>query len=293
MNAEPSSPFLETVIRYATRLICLGAVAWSGLMVVDVAGSFRSLWRSGGEGAGNAVAFSSIPDQWLPSDGYWSFANTDLSVQTIGCDDVELERRLENLLAMEGSETVSKPDASHLVALAKSNGATRQACPAGWLWEFAQAGIRVRLVTTDSNQPCIVVAAVAIRDAEQWQLTMFKPQPPLSDHLLPLPAEARTICARRNDANALQMELIDTSQTAEQLLARWRSAGWDIRHTPWGDDQSFSYLCVRGDQVVYTWSNTAAGSRTIMFSSSPHHPSHNTLANGHRLQTTSIRQEIN
>lgn len=268
MDARRSHSFFSTLIRCTTRLICIGALAWLGLIVADASGSLNSLIGFKNISVGGSTAAVSIPDVLMPSDGYWSFTDSDLSIQKIYCDDAALQIQMDNMLIVQDSSAVSSLDASHLVALAKSNGAFRSDCPAGSIWISDYSNLRLRLVTTNSDRPCLVAAAFAIREDQQWQLTMLKPQWHESDHLLPLPADARTICTRRNEAGQLQLELVSTAQSSERLLTQWGSDGWDIRHTSWGSADSFSYLCARGDEVVYAWSNSAAGSRTIMLTAS-------------------------
>jgi hypothetical protein len=50
------------------------------------------------------------------------------------------------------------------------------------------------------------------------------------------------------------MELITLDATGSDLLASWKAAGWEIRHSGFADSAEFSYLCARGDEVVYAWS---------------------------------------
>ena len=288
MNTNRSNSFSSTLIRCTTRLICVGAVAWFGLIVAHATGAMNSLFDSNSADAGPSTIATSIPEMLMPSSGYWSFTDTALSIRKIDCDDAALESQLEKLLAVDNASAAAGRDASHLVAIAQSNGATRSDCPAGVCWTFDHSNLRLRLVTSDSDNPALIAAAVAIRAAGQWQLTMLQPRQQRSDHLLPLPADASTICTRRTESGQLQMELVSTTGSSEHLLSQWEAGGWEIRQTPWGTADSFSYVCARGDLVVYAWSDSTADSRTIMLTASA-----GVVASGHRSLFNSNRQENN
>ena len=271
INPTKKQTLFELVIDCASRLICVAALAWFGLLVTNAIGSMKR--ADTGVASENQTAVN-VPRLLMPAAGHWSFADTELSIEQTWCSQQELTQRLENLYAIDDSPGGSGRDASELVALAKLNGATRTNCKAGWAWTFEDSQLQLCLVTTNSKTPQLKAAAFAMRGNERWQLTILKPQPPLDDHLLPLPvdtmtadvltAETQATCVRRGEDGELQMELISTTLSDEQLLAHWRRCGWEVRHTSWGAADSFSYLCARGDEVVYAWSDGTLGRRTLM-----------------------------
>lgn len=284
MIANRGRTFLQVVVRCTIRLICIGALAWTGLMVADSVRSSTVLLGSNGVAAKDGLPATEVPDlsMLIPVGGFWSFADVDLSIRQICCSEDELNRQMESLLAIDGSLVSSNHNASQLIAIAEANGATRHGCPAGSVWKFDNAAFQLRLITSNSGSPGLIAAAFAIRYGKQWRLSILKPKRQSQDNLLPLPSDAKPICSLRGDTGQLQMELFSTSQSDRQLLEMWQLDGRDIRHTPWGSADCFSYLCVCGEEVVYVWSDSTAAPRTIMLAST---------TRSERIQCMSIQKE--
>ena len=59
---------------------------------------------------------------------------------------------------------------------------------------------------------------------------------------------------RFGDRGELLLEIVELDSNAEHLLAAWHDAGWDVHPTGLGDDDAFSYLCIRGSDTIYVWS---------------------------------------
>ena len=87
-------------------------------------------------------------------------------------------------------------------------------------------------------------------------------------HLLPLQAQAKRMCGRWSDSEELMMEIVQLDASPAKLLAAWRESGWEIRHSPWGEPNSFSYLCVKNGRVVYAWSQQTDTITSLLLSSS-------------------------
>ena len=259
-----SGTFLNTVIRYTSRLICLGALAWFGLIVADATGSLKDMYQFSHIVEAKFNSEPDIPQLISPTAGYWSFTDSDLAVQKSTCSQDELRQQMERLIAIDVNTKSLNHDASHLVALAKSNGAIGSDCQAGLAWSFQNHELQLLLITTDSDSPRLIAAACASKNGERWELTTLKPERHVDDHLLPLPTDAKICCNRRSNTGLLQMELVSTSRTAEQLLDLWQRSGWTVQHTPWGPADSFSYLCARDEEVIYAWTDSTTGSRSIM-----------------------------
>jgi hypothetical protein len=280
--------FFQTVVQLSARLICVGSLIWFGFIVAGAASSTSSIWATDGkttiDGAAtiDAHAETEIPELLMPTAGYWSFANSNLSVQKAGITRQELKKELESLSNIEVALSPPAQDAGGLIAhklisLAKDNGATRTDCAAGSFWSFSHEAMELRLVTSESDEPKLIAAAFAIKAENDWELTTFKPQKTISGHLLPLPSDTQSTCTRRSESGELQMELLTTSHTTNQLLELWQTHGWQIRHTAWGSPESFSYLCVQDGKTVYAWSNdnesnSGSTSRTFMLTSTADRP---------------------
>ena len=267
MNSKQLRTFLEVVLQIASRLICVGSLIWLGLIVADNS-VLATRWSDATTSSNHECRQATrIPDLLTIADGYWTFDGTELATQRVICGHDELEQRLSSLNAIDSGVVTSKRSATHLVALAESNGAIRSECLAGILWTVDKPDLQLRLLTSHSATPELIGAASAFRDNDRWELTILQPRPLAQDHLLPLPAESKTICTRRSDSGQLQIELVSISQPNEQLLKQWRSEGWEIQHAPWAAEDRFALLCARGEAVVYAWSEQLTGSRTIMLSS--------------------------
>jgi hypothetical protein len=277
MNAKQLRSFVEVVSQITARLICVGSLVWFGLIVADSITSQTYRGQATQTAADDSQTAVDIPELLTTANGYWTFDGTELSTQRVICNTDELVQRLDSLTAINRETITSKRHASRLVALAESGGAVRNACPAGTLWSLDKADFKLRLLTSLSVEPNLIGAAFAFYQNEHWQLTILKPRAPRQNHLLPLPADSKTICARRSESGQLQMELVTTTRANSQLLKQWRSEGWDIHRVRLGID-GFSYLCVRDDESVYVWSEHVTGSRTIMLSAATNHPAPKTVS---------------
>ncbi len=269
--------FFATVIQYTARLICIGALVWAGLITADAVGSLSNLNTPIPENLTEPL-ICSFPETLIPAHGFWTFADAELSIEQFSCDQGELNRHIQELLSSKAlpiDTKDTKQDVSQLVALAKSNGATQTNCTAGTAWEIDTPAFRLCLITSKSNTPLLVAAAIAFPGGDRWQLTKLTPERCQNDQLLPLPVDAQTCCTRRSDSGELQMELVTTSMTGEYLLRLWRQNGWRVDPSPWSTSESFSYLCTRGEDVIYAWSESLVGSRTLMLTSTT-----NALENG-------------
>ena len=270
MSGVDSKAFTDRVCQYTSRLVCIGCLCCFGVFVAQAV-SARSGPRSAtlradsttSDGENRSGALSSALS-FMPDAGYWSFPESELSVQRSRCSDSELDERLSRISQITSAPT--SHDATHLMSLAKSNGATQAETAAGTLWSLDNSDLRLRLLTSDSESPMLVAAVVATRAEDGWDSIRLqsRPEAPAGQNLLPLPGDAMPSCSRRSEAGELSMQLVSTTATARQLLGLWIDAGWEIRHTPWGDPSSFSYLCVRNDEVVYAWSAESATPRTLM-----------------------------
>ncbi len=111
----------------------------------------------------------------------------------------------------------------------------------------------------DRTKAVFGVVAYPQNDRE-WQEFEFTPNSTTaassarSAHLLPLPQDAVQSGARYADDGCPLLEMITTHTTADTLLANWKNAGWDVHPSGLGINTGFSYLCARGDNVVYAWS---------------------------------------
>jgi hypothetical protein len=131
----------------------------------------------------------------------------------------------------------------------------------------------VRIV---DGRPKTVALAAAFRAGSEWQFFELAPSAATPDytasdeHLLPLPVGAQRDGGRFADNGRPLLELISLESTSAELVAAWQDAGWEVRPSGLGEPGGFSYLCARGDRVVYAWSaDPPTALRTLMLVDTP------------------------
>lgn len=92
--------------------------------------------------------------------------------------------------------------------------------------------------------------------------------PSTTPHLLPLLGQTKRMCGRWSDSEQLLMEIVQVDATPDKLLSTWLESGWQIKHSPWGKPNSFSYLCAKNGRVVYAWSQQTDTITSLLLSSS-------------------------
>ncbi len=250
------SPVL--VVQQTGRLVCLLCLAW---FATHAARSWSAIDERSTPAApgGDPTLAAAI----LPADGFWEFADSSLQIQRGEMSEAELDVRLAQMQDIQGP---GRPEATNLADLAAAHGATRVDTGRAILWVLETPTVRFRLATTRDEVPRLLAALMATRSASGWDTVRLRSAeaPATDSHLLPLGEGCETVCVRRAADGLPGMELVRTSRSADQLLQSWRRDGWDVRHTDWGSKNSFSFLCVRGDCLIYAWSAARRGSRTIM-----------------------------
>ncbi len=271
MSDKNTETFTRRVCEYASRLVCIACLFGLGLFVAQAVRAGVTLRpESHPTGSGSRddenqnTADVMSASSFMPDAGYWSFPASELCVQRSGCSDNDLDERLDEIGQLECVPT--SHDVTHLVSLAASNGAIRTEAHAGVLWSLDKADLRIRLLTSTSASPTLAAAIIATRGRDGWEAIQMRPKSGTSagQTLLPLPSGSAPSCSRRSEAGEISMQLVTTTATDRQLLDLWKAAGWRARHTPWGDPNSFSYLCCRNDEVVYAWSAESSAPRTLM-----------------------------
>jgi hypothetical protein len=268
MLKPSTTAFPQTVMRYTTRLICIGSLVWFGAVVANACSALQSDVALQEPTRNSGTAKSSLGANLILANGAWSFDGSSLTTQRITCDEAQLAIELKAANSWSAEDNSLRYNASELVQLAKDNGATRTTCLAGSMWSIDSPLQRVRLVTTRSDN-VLVGAIVASRTDSNWEvLTVAAKAFSSHEHLLPMSSNCQTQCTRRGRDGWVQMEIISTCLSGKQLLAIWKNDDWQIRHTGWGSADSFSYLCVRGTETIYAWSDSTEGRRTVMLSRS-------------------------
>jgi hypothetical protein len=200
----------------------------------------------------------------LPHEGPWSFARLDWDIRSQIVLPAEVAERFEKLSTSTTANDKQLPDVSpELFELAESLSAQSTENTSNRVFQLERPNLKARLVTrTLAGKAKVVALAVALPlSAERWQFFELSPLKsttagPIatSPQLLPLPPEARRDGGRFADDGRALLELVSLDSTSAELIALWKTAGWDVRSSGVADGSQFSYLCVRSGEVIYAWS---------------------------------------
>jgi hypothetical protein len=201
----------------------------------------------------------------LPLGGQWAFDELDWNLKT----ELVASSVLDAQLAQLGKSPLSKldpqlpdtdPEIMDLISTLQIQPIERSGDE---VYRIDRSDLRAELITRNvAEQSKTVAFAIAYsQTGDMWQLYVFTPKqsatdegPSAAPHLLPLPAGARRSGGRFDKDGRVLLELLSLDSTADSLLADWKKAGWEVRPSGIADPANFSYLCARGDEVIYAWS---------------------------------------
>ena len=250
-------------MRLALTALALGLCCWLAYGF----GKFWAEWRRTADAA--AVQRVDISDlrplaAAMPLAGMWSFDELDWSLRSQQMDvhdvDAEFERSAaappkiaDSQLPEMDQGYVDLLDTFHISPTERAG---------NLVYRLDRQDVKVQLVVRRVAERSKTVAfAVAYpANGDAWQFYEFTPRPTAAKpdstaaHLLPLPADARRSGGRFDDDGQTLLEFIELDSTAERLIAAWKDAGWEVRPSGLMGPAAFSYLCARGDEVVYAWS---------------------------------------
>ncbi len=243
--------------RYLGRLVLILGLSWVG---VNTMASIRELIR--GPKLAHDTSDVEFGDLWLiPKDGAWSFAEAPwiASASTAPLSEVQSQLRSDN------ADNVATRNDSY------SERSLASAMESAGTLRVDEPSLKARVALGTQGE--ISAATIAVPSpGDRWTLLELTPGcKPQSDgmHLLPLDQEAKQLIGRWSKDHQLLMELVSLDTDRDVLLSRWRSAGWQVRHSGWGSPSSFSFLCVKQGTVVYAWSKQVARINSLLLTSSP------------------------
>lgn len=270
-------PFVEWV-RIAMTLVLVGAACYLAFGF----GSLLAEWRGGTTGNASNEAERSLAGAgaFLPLAGQWSFAEFDWNLRSEVIPQSQVDRRLAAAVQSIPAEqepllqTVSPEILEVLEALQISS--TRHADYQ--LYAANRDDLKARLITREiqgSLKAAALLVAYPNHDG-QWQLLDFRPAAEAprtrasAQFLLPLPGEPRRTGGRYADNGEALLELVSLDSNGAEIIAHWVSRGWQARPSGIGDPDAFSYLCAKGDVVIYAWSaDDPADLRNLMLVRAP------------------------
>jgi hypothetical protein len=201
----------------------------------------------------------------LPLDGPWSFDELDWNLRSQLIPGSEVEAQLESLAASAPAQPAEQlPDTDPALLDLVASLQIRPVEQAGnEVYRLNRSDIKAALVARDvgGRKKTVAFAVAYPQLGDQWQLFACTPRDAAQstsarsdEHLLPLPPGARRTSGRFADDGQPLLEFVSLESSAHDLLASWKAAGWEVRPSGFADPADFSYLCARGDDVVYAWS---------------------------------------
>lgn len=215
----------------------------------------------------------------LPLDGPWIFGDVNWSLRSSVSTRDEVEAHIDKLASAPQGDVDNLPalsdDLLELIHSAHLQPVERNGCQ---LYQISRTDLKCQLVVRlVGQQPRVASFAggYALND-RQWQLFELVPQSVASrtdrevDHLLPLPPNAVRRGGRFADDGRLLLEFVSLDCGTGSLIETWQRAGWEVRPSGLGAGASFSYLCRRGNDVIYAWSaDTGESLQSMMLVRSP------------------------
>jgi len=261
------------------------------LLVVTVAafmyvgyglGQLFAEWRQAAEPVApvSTAAFELIPLAGaMPLDGPWSFAALDWNLRSTVLDSSDVDVRLKALADPPAGDVSNYPDvSSELLDLINTLHLQPVERSGFQLYRIDRPDLKAQLLVRamEGHTKTVAFAGAYPQGGQRWQMFELTPRGTSSNtdtqaaHLLPLPVGALRRGGRFADDGRLLLELISLDTNTDSLIAAWKTAGWQVRPSGVGDGDRFSYLCVRGDDVIYAWSaNSSEALQNLMLVRSP------------------------
>lgn len=199
----------------------------------------------------------------LPLDGPWTFADLEWNLRSSLQTSEQVDSHLRAVMAPPTGDVSGYPDASadlvDLVASLQLQPMERDGCE---LYSIDRTTLKAQLLVrkVEGHTKAIAFAGAYPCGDARWQMFELTPRAAAAKsthvdaHLLPLPAGARRQGGRFADDGRLLLELVTLETTTDALVAAWKTEGWEVRPSGFGNGEGFSYLCRRGDDVIYAWS---------------------------------------
>jgi hypothetical protein len=232
-------------------------------------GKFWALWRQTKQPV--AAHHADVPDlnpmaAVLPLAGPWSFDELDWSLRSQLVETNEVDTLFATFAATQPTTTESAlPETDRkIIDLITALQARPTEQNGNRVYRLERSDFKAQLVARNvaGSTKTVVFAMAYPQSDNEWQIYEFTPRTTATNtntntnasHLLPLPAAARRSGGRFADDGQVLLELISLEASAEQLLAAWKDAGWEVRRNDVANPADFAYLCARGEEVIYAWS---------------------------------------
>lgn len=265
----------DSLIRFVNNTRLLSLVRFVLIVAIMIAGwrvgrSYVALFSEWRQLARPPVTMQSSASKLdsmavvLPLAGQWSFSELDCGFRTEAVPANEIDACFKSMCTLPVVGTGDQlPDVDEkLVDLIEKFQLKPVERDGNQIYSLHRPDLKAQLVVRNiAGRDKTIAFAVAYSQSDgRWQLVDFSPhamtanQGAATDHLLPLPVEARRSGGRFADDGQILLELISLNSSADAITTTWKDAGWEVRSSGMGGPDEFSYLCARGDEVIYAWS---------------------------------------
>jgi len=209
--------------------------------------------------------------------GAWSFAGAEWNMKSEAVSADDIEARLAALSSTSLPNDASPNVAPEVLRMIDTFHLQPVEHGGNLVYSYKQQSLKAQLVARKDGDVLKALSYAVVYPAagHKWKLYELEPKGAKSresteSHLLPLPNGAKRLGARFADDGRLLLEMITFGTTADELVIKWREAGWEVRPSGLGNSPAFSVLCGRGNDVVYAWSpNLPEALQTLMLVRSP------------------------
>ncbi len=216
----------------------------------------------------------------LPTAGQWSFGDLDWNFRSQIVSQQEIADRFRAMSGSAAGDAAAQlPDlGQEFVDFVRNLHIEPIQRGGNDIYLLDRPNLKAQLVVRPVGARTKAVGLIAAYPEETggWQLFEFTPRASGGEsianapHLLPLPTTARRSGGRFADDGQLLLELITIEADADVLVSSWMKSGFQVRPTEFAGPNDFSYVCDRGDEVIYAWSASPRGAlHNLMLVRSP------------------------
>ncbi len=280
---------IRAFVRLATRACLTAGVVWMAWSTYTSLGWWgrRAFSPLGKQVAKAEIPLPLLPDLLAhqPGEGYWTFAGWPwrFAARERADDHAGLLDQSSQLLAVTspGRATAEERD---LIAAIERLPFNRRKVGNRLIYSLDTPTARFGIVVGESiGEPRLLGGSAALRiSPTSWRVYellrsdqhAIPHRATLTEHLLPLPAEASQIMARWSADDRLQLEIANLSVTRQELLSGWQSAGWTVQRGAAAEAPTIDIILSLADEHVYVWSGDQGDTieRLIMARLPNHNP---------------------
>lgn len=193
----------------------------------------------------------------IDSAGTWSFSGIPWRFSVQKVEPHSIDERLVSPVIRDTFPEHTRAGEVGVIQFLEAMNCPSEKTDQGRRFRFEEDDLRAVVETiTVVGDERINIARLAFRDEKHWSLVEVSCDSGESkdgkqvEHLLPLPFDARQVCARRSGDGSLLLEAINVEATIQELLHDWKTAGWEIQWPASTNSEYGTVQCYRGKRTV-------------------------------------------